>query len=575
MNVLSRSNKLPAGKFETITNLLDFTKYFPDNNPHSTLERAKTFLEAGYFIYIQNVYKADAPIGSRIYNYGNDIMTTPISNHSSDTNFVLTNDTNSVIKVDLSNVKAGDWLLLECKSNSGAQNNTLIWFCDKDEEERKNYTDAIGNVGEYYFIQDYFGLSLQYIYFAEGYGINVKKEDISQAFKEKIEKSTLGFELFYLDNTNECLIASNLGFINIGNHTDGIKVTMEDEYIPQVIAITQKDAAVLDVQSKYNTDNNEIILQVNQIKDYMYKVVVAQIQNNKSIITETHIGSTSKSMIYNEKAPDLIESLSKSTLVNVSSYSDEFRLPEGYVYLTKFGNENDKFYQKKIQKDEVYMFLQGVNNMETQDYHDFHFYYDSNFNSLKYQQALYNKYKDTPTYGLFTFRGVPITDKPNNLAYFSDQKVYVGDKLFATSDLLIYLLSTIKRYIGGLKDVTSVSPYYYDKENVNYIHVDTTFSGLQLRGFLHGQLKDLRFCLIEPILLKEIYNQGEVTFSAVQQGITETKNIFSQIFGISVNIELVEFKAISEYEIGARIQYSASFENINDVSEISISLQIG
>lgn len=575
MNVLSRSNKLEYGKFETVTNLLDFTKYFPDDEPHSTLQRARTFLEAGYFVYLQNVYKSSSRIGARVYNIDDRIMTTPIPSRSADTNFVLTNTTDSVIKVDLSNVKAGDWILLECGSNSGTQNNTLIWFCDKDQDYRDNYVDSIGNKGEYYFIQDYFGLSLQHIYFAEGYGINIKKEDVSQTFKEKIDKSTLGFELFYLDTATECLICNNLGFINIGNHTSGIEVSIENTYIAQAIGITQTRNAVLDITSKYNTDNNEIIVKVSKIKDYMYKVIVAQIQNNKSIVTETHIGSTSASLIFNEKAPSLIESLSQSTLVNVSAYSEEFRLPEGYIYLTKFGNENDEIYKKKLLKDEVYMFVQGVNNMSAQNYTDFHFYYDSNFNSLKYQQALYEKYKDTPAYGIFAYRGVPITDEPNNLAYFSDQGIYVGETLFATSDLLIYLLSTIKRYIGNLNDVASVSKYYYDKEFVNYIEVDTAYSGLQLRGYSKGKLKDLRFCLIEPILLKEIYNQGDVTYNAIQQGITETKNIFSEIFGVTVNIELVEFKAISEYEIGARVQYSASFENINDVSELSLSLAVG
>lgn len=574
MNVLSRSNKLPYGKFETITNLLDFTQYFPDNEPHSTIERARTFLNAGFFVYLQNVYKSDAPIGTRIYNYIDNIITTPIPSSISDSSFILSNPERSVIKVDISKARAKDWLLLECKSDTGTQNNTLIWFCDKDQDEIDNYTDATGNTGEYYFIQDYLGISLQHIYFAEGNSINIKKDNISQVFKEKIDKSTLGFELFYLDNSYECLIANNLGFINIGNHTEGIEISMEDEYIPQVIAMTQSKASVLDIKSKYNTDNNEIVVRITQIKDYMYKAVVAQIKNDKSIVTETHVGSTSKSLIFNEKAPDLLESLSKSTLIDIISYSDEFRLPEGYLYLSKFGNENDELYQKKIRKDEVYMFLQGVNNMDTQDYHDFHFYYDSNFNSLKYQQALYNKYKETSAYGLFTYRGVPITEEPNNLSYFSDQKVYVGNTIFTTSDLMIYLLSTIHRYIGGLKDVNSVSPYYYDKENVNYINNDSTASSLQLRGFLHGKLKDLRFCLIESVLLKEIHDQGNVNFVAIQQGISSAKAIFSEVFGVQVNIELAEFKAISEYEVGARIQYSATFENINDVDEIAISLDI-
>lgn len=575
MNVLSRSNKFTSGQFDTITNMLDFTKYFPDDEPHSTIERAKTFLNAGFFLYLQNVYKSEGPIGTRVYNYEDNIITTPIPTSTSDSSFVLTNSSNSVIRVDITNAKAKDWILLECKSDTGTQSNTLIWFHDKEQDEIDNYIDANGNTGEYYFIQDYLGLSLQYIYFAEGNGINVNKENIAQGFKDKIDKSTLGFELFYLDTSFECLIANNLGFINIGNHTSGIDVTMEDEYVPRVIAMTQKASAVLDIKSKYNTDNNEIIVQVTQIKDYMYKVVVAQIQNNKSIVTETHTGSTSQSLIFNEKAPDLLDSLSQSTLVNISSYSDDFRLPEGYLYLSKFGNENDELYKKKIQKDEVYMFVQAVNNMDKEDYLNFHFYYDSNFNSLKYQQALYDKFKDTSAYGLFTYRGVPITDDPQNLAYFSDQKAYIGSKIYSTSDLMIYLLSTIHRYIGGLQGVDSVSSYYYDKENVNYINNDSTVSSLQLRGYLHGKLKDLRFCLIEAILMKEIYDQGNVTFNAIQQGITDTKNIFSEVFGVSVNIELVEFKAISEYEIGARIQYSATFENINDIDEIAISLNVG
>lgn len=574
MNILSRSNQLPYGKFETVTNLSDFTKYFPDSNPHSTVERAKTFLDAGYYLYLQNVYKAESSIGSRIHNIEDRIVTTPIPDSTTDSSFVLTNTNNSVIKVDVSNVKAGDWFLLECKSDTGTQNNTLIWFHDKSQEEIENYEDAIGNVGEYYFIQDYLGISLQFIYFAEGYGINVKKDDISQKVKEKLEKSTLGFELFYTNSGTEFYIANNLGFINIGNHTDNIKIEMEDEFVPYVMAMTQKSYAVLDIRSKYYTDNNEIVLHVSEIKDYMYKVIVAQIKDNRSIISETHIGSISQSMIYNEKAPSLLESLSQSTLVNVISYSSEYRLPTGYIYLSKFGNENDEIYKKKIEKDEVYMFLQGVNNMETSDYRAFHFYYDSDFNSLKYQQALYDKYKDTSAFGIFTFRGAPITDTPNNLAYFSNQEIHISDKVYSSSDLLIYLLSTIHRYIGGINDASYVSPYYYSKEGVNYINNATVATGFQLRGYLHGKLKDLRFCLIEPILLKEIYDQGDVTYSSIQQGITETKNLFRDVFGVVVNIDLVEYKAIAEFEIGARIQYSASFEDINDVDEIALSLGV-
>lgn len=574
MNILSRSNKLPYGKFETVTNLADFIKYFPDDNPHSTVERAKTFLDAGYFLYLQNVYKAESSIGSRIYNIKDNIITTPIPNTVADSSFILNNMENSVIKVDISKAGPKDWLLLECKSETGTQNNTLIWFHDQDQDTIDNYVDDVGNKGEYYFIQDYLGISLQFIYFAEGYGININKDDIPQKFKELLEKSTLGFELFYGDSGDECFIANNLGFINIGNHTSNIEVEMKKEFIPYVMALTQRDYAVLDIRSKYHTDNNEIVVQVSEIKDYMYKVIVAQIKDNRSIISETHVGSTSQAMIYNEKAPSLIDSLSQSTLINIVSYSEEFRLPKGYIYLSKFGNENDEIYKKKIKKDEIFMFLQGVNNMETSDYHAFHFYYDSNLNSLKYQQALYDIYKDTSAYGIFTFRGVPITDAPNNLAYFSEQKIHIGNNIYYTSDLLIYLLSTIHRYIGSIDNASYVSPYYYDKENVNYINNNSIATGLQLRGFLHGKLKDLRYCLIEPILLKEIYDQGDVSYSSIQQGITNTKDIFREIFDVIVNIELVEYKAIAEFEIGARIQYSADFENINDVDEIAISLQV-
>lgn len=575
MNIISRSNRLPYGSFETVTNIDDFVYNFPDDNPHSTLKRAETLVRAGYFLYLQNVYESDGPISSRIYNYGDTIMTTPLSSYTTDSNFALSNDFKSVIKVDLRKAKAGDWLLLECKSQTATQSNTLIWFHDKTQEEIEDYVDAAGNRGEYYFIQDYLGISLQQIYFAEGNGINLKTQDLSQAFKEKVERSTLDFGLFYLSSTLECLIANNMGFINIGNHSANIEVTMEDEYIAQVIAMTQTNSAVLDIKSRYNTDNNEIVLQVIEIKDYMYKVIVAQIKNNQSLVTEVHIGTTSQRLILNEKAPSLIDSLAQSTLVTVASYSDEFRLPTGYIYLTKFGNENDEKYTQKIQKNEVYMFLQGVKNMDPLQYTDFHFYYDSDFNSLKYQQALYNTYKDTPAYGIFTYRGVPITDTPNNLAYFSNQTIYVGEREFATSDIMIYLLSTISGYIGNLKDATHVTDYLFEKENINYVNVDTAFSFLQVRGFCKGKLKDLRFCLIEPILLKEIYDQGYVSYSAIQQGIDDTKAIFSEVFGVIVEIDLVEYKAISEYEMGARIQYSATFEDVQDVSEISIALDVG
>lgn len=573
MNILSRSNRIPQGQFQTIHTLDELIQYFPDNNPHHTLKVAKTILAGGYNIYMQNVYKADGQIGARVHNMKDRIVTTPITNDITDSAFELTNFTKSVIHVDLSKAQAGDWFILEPRAASDASSNTLIWFHDKTQEEIDNYVDVAGNTGEYYFIQDYLGISLQYIHFAEGYGISMRDVSKSQRFKELINKSTLGFECFYGSSTLDFYIATNLGFINIGNHTPNITMTMEDWYMSYIAALTQGNTKVFDIQSQWATDNNEISVHVTKIKDYMYKVVVGLMHDDKSIITETHIGSTSQAMIYNEKAPSLIESLSQSTLVTVSTYADDFLLPEGYLYLTKFGNENDEFYQKKILKDEVFMFVSAINNMSN-DTSAFHIYYDSDFDSLRYQKALYNKFKDLHCLGIFTFRGIPITNTPTNLAYFSNQTITVNDTEYACSELLIYLLSSQSRVVDIVPDATHATPYHYDKTGVNYVNDDSIITGFRLRGYTHGVLKDLRYCMIEPILLKTIYAEGETTFKSIQRAIKKTKDIFSEMFSVEVYIEMDEFKALSQNEIGVKISYGASFESYTDVDEINLSLEI-
>lgn len=578
LNVLSKSNKLKQGECKLINSLSMFLDYFPDDNPHQSLEIAKTLIEAGYHIYVQNVYNSESKISACIFNTEDNIVVTPKNSLEdyNDKNIEINNFENSVIRVELSNyIKPKDYLILEVKAPDGqTQSNTLIWFHDQEDDIISGYDGGDGNTGEYYFIEDYLNISLQNIYFAEGYGINIKKEDSASKFKELLLKSTLNFGYAMNTSSHDIFVINNLGFINIGNHSDSIKITMKKEYITKVLAKSLKNYKVLEIENKYNTDNNEIALKINKVKDYVYKVIVAKINNNKSITTETHIGSTSLNTIYKEKAPDLIQSLSKSNLINVKSYSDEFLLPEGNLILTKFDNEDDSIYNEKIEKSEINMFIKAVSKLTSYDANNFQIYYDGNFNSLKYQKALYEKFKDTYTYGIFSYRGVSIGENVQNIAYFSDQEIFVDDKKFYTSNLSLYLLATDKTNIGKINKGKSDSKYLLKKDGVNYINIDSILTRLQLRGYFNGVIKDLRFCMVQSFIIRELIISNSNSLTEIQNALRNVKNMYSEIFGIEIEANIDEYKKISANTIVIKVSFGTTTQDIKDIEEINLELAV-
>ena len=576
LNILSRSNKLKQGECKLINSLSMFLDYFPDDEPHKSLEIAKTLIEAGYHIYVQNVYNSESKISACIFNTKDNIITTPKNSLDdfNDINIEINNFENSVIRVELSDyIKPKDYLMLEVEAPDGqTQSNTLIWFHDQEEDIINGYDDGEGNTGEYYFIEKYLNISLQNIYFAEGYGINIKKEDAASKFKELLLKSTLNFGYAINTSSHDIFVINNLGFINIGNHSDSIKITMKKEYITKVLAKSLKNYRALEIESKYNTDNNEIALKISKIKDYVYKLIVAKINNNKSIITETHVGSTSLNVIFKEKAPDLIQSLSKSALINIKSYSDEFLLPEGNIVLTKFDNENDAIYKEKIETSEINMFVKAISKLTSFDANNFQIYYDGNFNSLKYQRALYDIFKNTYTYGIFSYRGVLVDENAQNIAYFSDQEIFVDDRRFYTSNLSLYLLATDKTNIGKINKGQSDSKYLLKKEGVNYINIDSILTRLQLRGYFNGTMKDLRFCMIQSFIIRELLISNSSSLTEIQNALRNVKDMYSELFGIEIEANVDEYKRATENTVVVKVSFGATIQDIKDIEEINLEL---
>lgn len=584
MQLISRSNLFGKG-FKVISSMDDFYNYFPDDDPHLSLEKARILMNSGYNLYAQNVYNSESPSNIRILNDedNNEILSVPFSSLNDSENsdggiYNLTNYEDCVIKLDLSKVQAKDYLIVEINNKDvGVQVNLLIWFHEEDEENITGYIDPLTGIGgEYYFIQNYLGLSLQYIYFYSNTGVNLKKDDIGHRVSEIIRKCSIGFYSFYGDVTTTFYVVHNNGFLNIGNHSENVSITMEKSYIPRVISRLKSSLKVAEFQTRYNTDNNEIILNVESLDPYIYKVGVSRVYGGKTMTTETFICSTDKDTAYQNNLPFIEDAFQSCTLVSCSTYKDSFSLPTGITYLQKLNNTDDDLYKDIIKKQEVSLFVRGLSQLSKDDTESFDFYYDSNFNSLTYQKYLYELFKDSDTFGFFVFRGLDVGTNIKNIAYFTDQEVEMNDIIFHTCDLCLSMLSTSTLVAGKIDGAKNCSNTRFNYSKVNFLHPDIVVTRRSLRGFdENGNIKDMRYCMIKPVFLKLLGSSWDFSISSVTSAIDSTKKVFSENFNTFISMEMSGYKQIVEgHDVGCEVQVSYRVAGITDIDNLNIQLVV-
>lgn len=572
MQLISKSNKLSPGKFEKISGPEQLYDLFPDDNPHITLQKARHLVDAGYNILAQNVYSSKTPINIRLLQYSdNEIITIPYQGEGdSESTFNLTNFKNSVIKVDLSKVKPKDYIIIETDSGDQAtQSNLLVWFHDKTQEEINNYTDAVGNVGESFFIQDYLGISTQFIYYNQSNGISLVNESAAGKFASIVNRCPLSFLCVSGQYSTQFYIASNRSFINIGNHSENIKVSINDKYIQTILNKTRIESRLIDFSSKYNTDNQEIAIKIEKIRDYVYKLGVFKTCEGKILTSEFFTGATNENVAKKNGYDLLLPKLQNSTLIDVKPYAENFKLPEGTLYLTK--NEETNAYENAIKVQEIDMFVNGTGGIKIDEVEKCFCYYDSNLNSLRYQQALYKKFKDTTLIGIYTHRGVDITDEPTNLAYFSNQEVVLGNEIYHTADGVLALMLQTSFISGEILTANLVSNTIFKDKYINHINPDSVITMQQLRGYFDGQLKDLRYCMIRPILEKELRDSWDNTINSIMNSIKTVKEIFTQMFDSEINIFIQEF-VNTPNDIICKVAYY--IEDVVDVDQIDLTLEV-
>lgn len=571
MQLISRSNKTASNSFINISSPETLYEYYPDEKPHITLEKARNLVEAGYDIYVQNVYTAKSPINIRVLDYNdNELLTIPYtSGTESSSSFELNNFENSVIKVDIRHAQPKDYLVLETKSpDDGVQNNVLIWFHDKTQNEIDNFEDAAGNKGESFFIQDYLGISTQYINFHTGNGISLIEGSRNVSFINIVNKCPLYFFCSNGTTSTEFYIASNRSFINLGNHTPNIDISISDTYVQTIINKTKIDNKIIDFYSLYNTDNDEIALNIENINSDISKIDVLQIYKNKILKSESYIGTTTSKT--NPNYEPLVDQINNnSSLIGCTSYVDNITLPEGTILLTK--NEEISNFDNTIEEKEIKLFINGLSNIEDDDKEKVYCYYDSNFNSLNYQKELYDLFKDSLTLGFFTYRGIPVADDPKNIAYFSDQKFYIGSKEYNTSDGCLSMMITTSFVSGPLLGAFMASETNFKDSFINYVHPETIITSRQLRGYFDGQLKDLRYCMIRPIIMKELTSSWDNSITSIMTAINKVKDIFTQLFNTDLEIYLEDFSTINN-EITAKVTYYIA--GIEDIDTLDLVLKV-
>lgn len=576
MQVMSRSNY--ATGFNVVSSEQMFLNYFPDVDRHITLEKAKTLLDSGFNLYINNAYVSDSPITARIINNEDrtEIITTAFNDNYTENEgvFNLKNYTDSVIYINLENVGPKDYFIIELNNEEvGVQTNMIVWFHDKTQEEIDNYVDEFGNVGENAFMQNYLNIALDQIYYSIGTGINITTAGAFPRVLSLLTKSPLGFFAFYGEDSSKIYLVHNKGFLNIGNHTEGISINMDSSYIPLVLSKIKISQRVLEIKSRYNTDITDIALKIIKIKDYVYKVSVCKLYNNQILFSDTYLGATSSTVAYKENLPMLENLLNENVYIIVNSYQNNYVLPEGTLYLKKLNNENDEIYQNKLHDSEIDMFISGLSNLNPNDDLKYDFYYDSNFNSYKYQLALYNLMNPYNCFGFFTYRGIGITENPTKIAYFSDQEFFINDKKYNTSDACLSMIA-LNTLIGGeIKNAYDCTDTLFKLDNINYINPDSVLTQKDLRGYdEQGNVRDLRYCMIKPIFLRQLNGVWDFSITSVLDAIQKTKKIFQQVF--TVDIDLRMQSATSSPDTGVNIYVVFTVPGVNDFESIQLNLTL-
>lgn len=577
--VMSRSGFVTG--FNLVTSPSELLNYFPDDMPHISLEKARIIMEAGFNLYVNNVYQPSGYITARIINSdnGEEIIVTPYDTNEtvSSSVFNLDNYEDSVLKIDLSTVKPKDYFILEVNNETTkVQTNVMIWFHDKTKEEIENFVDAYGNKGEDPFIRDYIGLNIDQIYYAIGYGINVSQGAIVNDVIRLINKNPVGFYVMKGDISTELYIAHNKGFINIANHSDNIKISLDQNYIFKVLSKVKNDLKVLDIKSKYLTDNNEIALKISKVDDFVYDVKVCKLFNNKVLFYEKYTGCTDSNVAYLYKLPLLHEELNKSILIEVTNYKDTYFLPEGDFLLKSITNLNDSYFLNILKTKEISLFIEGLNTLNPSSDLKFNFYTDSHLNSLKYQRSLYFLLKPYDVFGFFVYRGISLTDEPLKLSYFSDQELYVNGKKYNTLDISLVLISNNYLASGVIDNAKNCTNTLFKENWVNYINSDTTITRKSLRGYDElGNLKDLRHCMIKSVFMKEISGSWDYSVTSIMESIQTTKKLFKDVFGVDIFLEMASCKNVTEKNHdGVEININYKVPDVKDFSKISLNLNV-
>lgn len=578
MQIMSRSNLLTG--FNLISSPKMLYENFSDKIPHITLEKAINLINSGYNLYLNNVYTSSAPINLRIINNEDrsEIVAIPYDPKITESSelFVLENYTDSVIKLDLSKVQPKDYFIIEINNESvGVQTNMLIWFHDKTDQEINEFEDEYGNVGESAFIKNYLNISIDQIYYSTGTGISLLEGNPFINVKSIIDKSPLGFLSFCEGLTSKIVLVHNKGFLNIGNHSENITITMDESYISNVISRTKINQRVIDIFTRYNTDNEEVCLKITKVDDFIYKVIVCKMYNDKVLYSDTYLGSTSQDVAFRENLKTIDILLNENNYIQCEVFQDNYVLPEGTFWLKKLNNQNDELFQKAINTEEVDLFVNGLKLLNPDSDLKYNFYYDSNFNSLRYQMVLYNLLVDFDVFGYFTYRGMDITDSPKKLAYFSDQELYINGNHFHTCDACLSMLAENNLTDAVIDNAVNCSNTLFKLDFVNYINVDSVLTRKDLRGYDDaGLLKDLRYCMIKPIFMKELGGAWDFTVSSVMKSILNTKKLFQQVFGVSIYLVLKSNKIINGGE-GVEVEVDYKVPDVIDFESIKLLLKIG
>ena len=124
---------------------------------------------------------------------------------------------------------------------------------------------------------------------------------------------------------------------------------------------------------------------------------------------------------------------------------------------------------------------------------------------------------------------------------------------------------------GEILTANLVSNTIFKDKYINHINPDSVITMQQLRGYFDGQLKDLRYCMIRPILEKELRDSWDNTINSIMNSIKTVKEIFTQMFDSEINIFIQEF-VNTPNDIICKVAYY--IEDVVDVDQIDLTLEV-